>query len=262
MSLCTRSILALATTSMLSVAANDPFIGTWMFNPAKSNFTGLRFTIENLGQNRYKFMSGTEADAETFTIDGSYQASRYGYLVAIKKQGPNVWVQTYKKDDTVTGTDTETLSADGKTMTSEYHGVRVDGTPVDSQSTAKRISGDNLSDWAGTWETASYNTDSRSEWVITSYQRHGLSFTFPRSKDVLNMKFDGKDYAETGPRVPPGSTSSGKRLNPRTLEITEKLKGHVEGVATYQVSEDGETLTVTARLPGQTKLMTQVWDRK
>ena len=75
------------------------------------------------------------------------------------------------------------------------------------------------------------------------------------------MKFDGKDYPETGPNVAPGSASSGRRVNEHTLEVTDKVKGEVIDTTQFKVSADGKTLTLTVHEKGQSKPVTYVYDR-
>ncbi len=53
------------------------------------------------------------------------------------------------------------------------------------------------------------------------------------------MNFDGKEYPEKGPTVTEGSTSSGHRIDERTIETTEKIKGKVIEVAKATISQDG-----------------------
>ncbi len=76
------------------------------------------------------------------------------------------------------------------------------------------------------------------------------------------MKFDGKDYPETGPNVAPGSASSGHRVNEHTLELTDKVQGQVIDTMQLKVSADGKTLTLTYREKGQSKPLVFVYQRK
>jgi hypothetical protein len=48
------------------------------------------------------------------------------------------------------------------------------------------------------------------------------------------------------PGVPPGALAFGTRPDPRTIEAGAEVDGKVLGRGTYQVSDDGKTLTVTA----------------
>jgi hypothetical protein len=67
------------------------------------------------------------------------------------------------------------------------------------------------------------------------------------------MKFDGNDYPDLDPDVAPGSASSGRRVNERSLEITDKFKGKITGTRQIELSTDLKTLTMTVRLVGQNK---------
>ena len=253
------STLALAAFSAAALsAATDPFVGTWKLNPAKSKFSGEQIKIDDLGQNRYKITGGVDSD--TITADGTDQPVHYGRTEAITKQGPNVWKIVMKKDGKVLSTGTWTLSGDGKTLAVKGSNVKPDGTNADFEAAVKRVGSG--SGWAGTWESTDVKISSPDEYIISSYQGDGLSFSTPAYKEVLNMKLDGKDYPATGPNVPPGATSSGKRVNASTLEITEKIKDKVMDHVAYQVSADGNTLTLTIHETGQPKPLTAVYEKK
>jgi hypothetical protein len=55
--------------------------------------------------------------------------------------------------------------------------------------------------------------------------------------------FDGKEY----PTAAAGTTVAFKRVNPRTVERTATLQGKVAETATWVVSADGKTLTITTK---------------
>jgi hypothetical protein len=67
------------------------------------------------------------------------------------------------------------------------------------------------------------------------------------------MKFDGNDYPEVDPNGAPGSASSGRRVNERSLEITDKFKGKITGTRQVELSADLKTLTMTVRLVDQNR---------
>jgi hypothetical protein len=253
------STLAFAcAAAVLLPAATDPFVGTWRYNPAKSKETGERFKIEDLGQNRYKFTYGNDSD--TITADGSDQPVHYGTTEAIALEGANVWKVVIKKDGTVLDSNTWTLSPDGKTIEFESVVNRPDGTTSNASGALERVG--TGSGWAGTWESVRVKDGPGTDWIFSAYENGGLTFAEPAWKSVLSMKFDGKEYTGTGPTLPAGYTSSGKRIGSHTLEITGKVQGEVVSRATYQVSHDGKTLTLTNHDPGQTKSTTRVYDRK
>jgi len=238
-------------------ASDDPFCGKWKLNMEKSKFTGEQTKIQDLGGNKYKWTSGDVSD--TITYDGTDQPVHFGRTISMAPEGTNTWRMVIKKDGKVLSSMTHAISEDGKTQTIKGTSTKPDGTTSDFNVVWKKVSGG--SGWGGTWEDAEVKFTSPDEWEISPYDGEGLSFNTPAYKDVLSMKFDGKDYEETGPTVAPGSTSSGKRVNARTLEITDKVKGQVMDHTKYEVSSDGKTLTLTVHDTGQPKPLTIVYDK-
>lgn len=252
------STLTLAAASAVTLSAGaDPFVGTWKLNLAKSKFSGEQMKIEDLGQNRYRLTAGVDSD--TLTADGTDQPVHYGRTESIAKQGPNVWKVSYKKEGKVLSAGTWTLSADGKTILYKGTEFKPDGTTGDYEGTVKRVGSG--SGWAGTWESTEVKISSPDQMVISVYQGDGLTFSSPAYKSVSNVKFDGKDYPDSGPDVIEGSTNSGKRTGPNALELTSKIKDKVMDRSTSEVSKDGKTLTVTYHESGQPKPLT-VYDKQ
>ena len=238
-------------------ASDDPFCGKWKLNMEKSKFSGEQIKIQDLGGNKYKWTFGEVSD--TITYDGTEQAVSFGRTLSMTPEGTNSWKMVIKKDGRVISSMTHTISDDGKTQTVKGTDSKPDGTTSDFSAVWKKVSGG--PGWGGTWETGDLKISSPDEWVIEAYEGDGLSFNTPAYRDVLSMKFDGKDYEEKGPNVAPGSASSGKRVNARTLEITDKVKDKVLDHTTYEVSPDGKTLTLTVRETGQPKALTIVFDK-
>ena len=238
-------------------ASDDPFCGKWKLNIEKSKFVGEQVKIQDLGGNKYKWTNGNQSD--TLTYDGTDQPVRFGRTISMAPEGANSWKMVIKKDGRVISSMTHTISDDGKTQTIKGTETKPDGTTSDFTDIWKKVSGG--SGWDGTWESTELKFTSPDEYDIEPYEGDGLSFNTPAYQDVLRMKFDGKDYEEKGPNVAPGSMSSGKRVNAHTLEITDKVKGQVIDHATYEVSPDGKTLTLTIHETGQPKALTIVYDK-
>lgn len=239
-------------------AASDPFVGTWKFDSAQSKLTGEREIIQDLGGNQYKFTFGTVS--WTIVADGSDQPFKFGGTVSLKQTGPNTWVEVQKHDGKISSTSNMTVSDDGKMFMSAENGSRPDGTNYTGGFKAKRISG--TKGLAGTWESTEANADSYPEWVIEPNGADGLSFTTPSYKEKQDMKFDGNFYPDSGPNVPAGSMSSAKRVNEKTITWTDKLKNEVTDHQELKVSDDGKTLTINIRYPGERTAQTLVYDRE
>jgi hypothetical protein len=256
----TRFNCAVVSAMLLAgtlTAADDPFCGKWKLNKEKSKISGEQVKIEDLGNDTYKFTFGDISDS--VKADGTDQPVHYGRTRSITKEGPNTWKIVTKKDGKVVDSATETLSDDGNMILIKGANKKPDGSANDYEVKTKRVGGG--SGWAGTWESTDVQLSSPDEFEIKPYGAHGLTFYTPAWDDTLSMNFDGKDYPEKGPRVPPGSMSSGKRSDPHTLEITSKIKDNVVERDKYEVSDDGKMLTLTVHETGQPNPLTVVFDR-
>jgi hypothetical protein len=62
--------------------------------------------------------------------------------------------------------------------------------------------------------------------------------------------------------VPPGYTSSGHRINDRTIERIEKRNGKFLDTHQIELSPDGKVLTMTVHIPGREKPNIMVYSRE
>lgn len=253
-----QSLLVACLVSGTLLAARDPFVGKWNVDQSKSRMAGEEFKIKDLGGNRYTLIMGNISD--TLVADGTDQPVHFGRTRSITKEGPNVWKTVVKRNGRVLSTAIITLSPDAKRLTVEVTGTRADGSTFHNHVVTKRIAG--TTGFAGTWESTKLKIGSPVAWEIRPYDGNGLSFITPAEHETLNMKFDGKDYPDRGPNVPPGATSSGRRVNQRTLEMTDKIKGKVMDTAQFKLSSNLKTMTITVHETGQSKPLTIVYDRQ
>ena len=165
-----------------------------------------------------------------------------------------------KRDGKVIGTDTWMISEGGKLLTVQSEGTRPDGTTYKQEFQFKRIAG--TTGLAGTWESSKIDPDAYPDWLIEPFEGGGMSFTFPAFKERHDVKFDGKDYPNEGPRVAPGSTTAGQRIDEHTLELTDKLKDKVADTQRLELSADGKTLTMIVTYPGVEQKEVDVFERQ
>ena len=227
-------------------AADNPFVGKWKINFRKSKVLGFREKIEDLGNHEMKFSFGD--DAESYYFDGQAHPTRYGSQRTITSEGPDKWMAVTERDGKVTGTDLWTLGSGGKTLTVHSTGTRADGSSFQNDFSFKRIAG--KAGLVGTWESTKVDPAAYPDMAIETFEGDGLAIAVPTFKEVHNVKFDGKDYPNEGPRVAPGATTSGKLINEHTIELTDKLKDKVMDTLHSEVSADGKTLTTTVTYPG------------
>jgi hypothetical protein len=218
-------------------------------NPSKSKLTD-EMKVEVAGANRYAITFGPGA-VDTIVADGSDQPGLGGTTLAITVEGPNNWKVVRKRVGRMLISAEWTLSGDGKTLTDAYTGYQADGSTMNLHYVYERTAG--TSGFPGTWDSVSAEVDSVIELHIQPYEGDGVSFDSPVEQSTKNIKFDGKDYPDVGPNVAPGSASAGRRVNERSLEITEKIKGKITGTRQIELSKDLKTLTMGMRMAGDSK---------
>jgi hypothetical protein len=231
-------------------AADDPFVGKWKVNPSKSKLTD-EMKVEVAGANRYTLTFAPGA-VDTIVADGTDQPALRGTTLSVTVKGPNSWVVIRKMKGRTLLTGYWTLSEDGKTLNDAYTEYAPDGSKSLFLSYVyERTAGS--SGFTGTWDSDSEKVKAGIELQIQPYEADGLSFNSPDAEMTKKMKFDGKDYPDPDPDGDPGSASSGRRVNERTLEITDKFKGKITATRQIELSTDLKTLTMTVRLVGQSR---------
>jgi hypothetical protein len=218
--------------------------------------------VEAVGANKYTFTFGP-GQVDTIVADGSDQPALQGTTLSVTVQGPNKWKVVRKMKGRTLLTAYWTLSEDGKTLNDAYTQYLPDGTTLFSQplpdgSTLflpyvyERTAGN--SGFPGTWDSESAKVTAGIELQIQPYEGDGLSFKRSDEQMAKRIKFDGNDYPDLDPNGgDKGTAYSGRRVNERSLEITEKFKGTITGTRQIELSRDLKTLTVTVRLVGQSR---------
>ena len=240
-------------------AANNPFVGKWKVNPSKSKLND-EMKVEVAGANRYTitFAPGL---VDTVVADGSDQPALEGTSLSVTVKGPNSWEVVRKMKGRTLLRALWTLSEDGKTLNDAFTQYLPDGTTLFSQSLPdgstlfyvyERTAGN--SGFLGTWDSESAKVTAGIELQTQPYEGDGLSFKRSDEEMVKKIKLDGNDYPDLDPNgVDKGTASSGRRVNERSLEITDKFKGKITSTRQIELSTDLKTLTMTTRLVGQSR---------
>jgi len=239
-------------------AADDPFVGEWKLNPAKSRFPD-EMKVESTGPNKYAFDFGA-GSAETIVVDGTDQPGIFGTTLAVTVQGPDSWKVVRKKDGRMLLTANWELSKDGNTLKDDYTELGPNGSSSNLKYVYQRTAG--KSGFAGTWESISEQVNFVFVRKVQPYEGDGLSFINPAEEVTKSLRFDGKDYPKHGPNVAKGSVSSGRRVNERTLEITDKINGKTTATEQIEISSDHKTLTMTVHAVGKSKPDILVFERE
>ena len=239
-------------------AANDPFVGEWKLNPSKSKLTD-EMKVESVGENKYAFDFG-DGNPETIVVDGTDQPGAGGTTLSVTSEGPHSWKVVRKKDGRILITGIWELSKDGNTLRDDFTFTGADGKSSNVKYVYQRTAG--TSGFAGTWDGTSETADLVFVLKVQPYDGDGLSFISPSDGGAKNVKFDGKEYANEGPNVSPGSVSSARRVNERRLERTDKVAGKIVDTRQIELSSDLKTLTMTVHNAGRRQPDILVFERQ
>jgi hypothetical protein len=191
--------------------------------------------------------------------DGTDQPGNFGTALSVTMEGPDTWKVERKKDGRTMLTAMWKLSPDGNSLSDNYTEFPPNAAPSTVNYLYKRTA-DGQS-FAGTWESA-MPVDSTSILQIQLYEGDGLSFIRSSQQTPRNIKFDGKDYPVGGRVVIEGATSSARRENERTLEITDKIQGKIIRTEQIELSADRKTFTWIQRRVGQHEPNIFVFERQ
>jgi hypothetical protein len=257
-----RTIQSLCFACLIAAtsrAADQPFLGKWKLNLAKSKLAD-QMTIASVGANRYTLTFAGLGETETLVADGTDQPGVSGSTISIAIEAPGTWKIVRKRDGHAVLTAIWKLSGDGKALTDTFVSNQPDGSMSHIDLVYKRAEGSaSNSGIPGTWETTEEKADPF-EIEIRPYGSDGLSFIGSGGAPPNNVKFDGKDYPPAGASPSAGSASA-RRLGDHTIELTKKLKDKIVEIREMTVSPDLKTLTMTRRLSDQRLPNILIFDR-
>lgn len=243
-------------TSMAS-SAQSPFIGQWTFDSSRSR-TPDEMKVQSQGGNKYTFDFG--GGAETIIANGSDQPGLYGTLLSAKAEAPDTWIIERKKDGRLMLRATWKLSGDGSTLTDYYREFETDGSTVSMDYVYQRAGGG--SGFAADWQSIKETRNTPLLMEVKAYEGDGLSFTTRAEQRTQNVKFDGKDYPDSGPNARQGASTSALRVDEHHLVITHKFNEKVTGTEDVGLSADLKTLTITLHFAGRDKPNVMVYQRQ
>jgi hypothetical protein len=250
-------VASLITTSLR--AADNPFVGKWKLNGSKSRLPD-EMKVKKVSANKYAFAFEGGEFAETIVADGTDQPGVFGTTFSVTVEGPNSWKVVRKTDGKILLTANWKLSVDGNTLDDDFTLIQPNGSKFNVYYVYKRTAGGPGFD--GTWDSTRETVSSVFELQIQPYESDGLTFVIPSQGTVKNLNFDGKDYAYERPNVKAKFASSMRRVDERTLAVTDKVDGKLAGTEEIKISPDHNVLTMTIQSVGQTRPEIRVFDRE
>lgn len=250
----TASLIA-ACTILPAFAADNPWVGTWKLNKAKSHFTGQTFTYSKNANGLDHFSDG--AMEYDFTANGIDYPIFGGATESWTASGPNAWTVTDKQNGNVITVTKVELSKDCRTMKTETTGTRPDGSSIKDQNTySKTKPAEGCLE--GTWKSVKVVDSSPGGWIISQPSPDEWKWEIPDWKETVTGKADGSDLTVNGPTVVSGLTVAMKQDGPRKMTYTVKQNGKVLSQSEQVLSPNGKTLTDTSWVPGKENEK-QIW---
>lgn len=252
------AVLCVIAGAQLS-AAENPWVGTWKLNPARSRFTGETISYERLTSGEWK---ATRAGMSyTFRMDGKQHPSLFGRQETWKQASDRNWESTTKSSaGTTLVTQHHEIAPDNKTMKVTSQGTTPSGEKFNDVSWYNRESG--KTGLAGKWKSQKVQISAPTVLEIKQHGSNGMTIMLPAYKASVDVIFDGTDAKPTGPTVPPGLTFSAKKLDNHSFEFDEKNEGKPVFKIVYEVSPDGKTMTETATPVGVNETTVAVFERE
>jgi hypothetical protein len=222
--------------------AQSPFDGTWKLDMSTVQFPKKpdAYLLQN-----GMFDCSSCVPPISVKADGTFQkvtGHPYFDMMSVKAIDDRNVEQAIQRDGKVVGTEKDSVSADGNTLTVNWtdSGEPSGGTQSGSY-TAKRVAkgpaGANMI--SGSWRTE--KADYSAGFLTWTYKVNGdeLTMTNPTGQSYT-AKLDGTDAPYKGD---PGTTSVSVKMHGKdTLEETDKRDGKVIGVSRMTVTPDGKTM--------------------
>lgn len=223
-----------------ALAAENPWIGTWKLDPAKSHFTGDTFTYSKAANGMMHYSDGSVASFD-FAIDGKEYKTVYDRTTTWTAAGDNAWDSVSKANGKVLSKSHRTLSADGKTLTIASTGTTPDGTAFNDEAVYTRVTG--TKGLIGKWRSTKVTISAPDSFVVSAPSAGIVRWDIPAYKEFVQGKMDGTDLPITGPDVPPGLTIGIKQVSPAKISYTVKHDGKPDSYGTQTLAADGKSFT-------------------
>jgi hypothetical protein len=238
------SLLLLALCLFPSKArSQSPFDGTWVIDTGNNeNFASEKPRVLSVADGVFR-----EGDRR-IKADGSDQkvpANGYWDTVSVRIVDDRTVEIISKKAGKATYTETDTVSADGNTLTKVMKDT-TEAEAVTFESDSRRIAPAPVGAHAvsGSWQVFKQSRSENSTIIKYKCTSQGFSAETPLG-EKLDAKFDSRLYEMEDD---PGHTMvSVKLINPRTVEQTNVRDGKIVFVVTLEVMPDGKSIHATSK---------------
>jgi hypothetical protein len=256
MKLCCLAAALFVTTTAF---AASPWDGTWKLNRAKSHLTGETYSWTKLPDGMWESSFGKLKIK--FAPDGKpYPVFDQDHTMSVTLLDARTLKTVNMVKGKVTSTETDTLSADGKTLSAVITGTRPDGSSYTNTETDTRVGAGE--GFFGTWMSAKVGSSSDTPGTITTTATT-ISFVDPATKFSITAKLDGTPATPVSPEMTAGVTISYKKVSPTRIDYTVMLNGKVVTKGYDELAADGKSYTEVNWLVGnESEKTTRVYDKQ
>jgi hypothetical protein len=237
-----KLLLALAVLCPSVLLAQSPFDGTWktIFDQSKLSPKPITFAVNN---GNYDATSSVpeihvKADGQDQPVSGQPFD-----MIAVKEVDAHTVQFVYKKNGKTIREASDTVSADGKTLTYKSKSYpqasdQIITTEIAFERAAEAPPGANAV--SGSWRIQTVSASDND--LLETYKRTGdeLTYSTPTGEN-WTAKPDGTDYPVKGSYR--ADSVSLKQINPRKIELSYKRGGQLIAVNTITISRDGKKMT-------------------
>lgn len=243
------ALLILAFLSSYASASENPFVGSWKFDAARSRLVAETIEYTDAGNGRMHVSNGATSDYD-FALDGKQYKAGDDRTIAWKEIGPGRWRTTFRISGRITETASRALSPQGDELVVVASGVLPDGSAYKHEKHYARIgSGKGL---AGRWRNVRMDTNNMADGYVISEDAAGvITWAIPTDKQALTGRFDGSDMLLTGPSAPANTVFAVDRISSHKIAYVMKTNGKPGQYGTVAISDDGNVFTEESWLPGK-----------
>jgi len=251
-----RILLAALLLIPAAAFAGSSLDGTWKARKDSIKVTGKPDSYL-LADGMYTCAScDPELKVKADGADHAVTGQAYYDSATVKVLNPSSIEITYHRAGKVSGKETDTVSADGKSYTGTF--ANYDGAKeVTGTFTEKRVSAGPAGSHAisGEW-LQDQLTAGNDALLIVSYQMSADGFKMNANGQSYDAKFDGKEYQVVGD--PGHTTVTLKRLSATSVEETDHRQGKVTDVIHLAAAPDGKSIALEDKdvAHGQTTTLT------
>ncbi len=243
------AVLFFAVSTHVAFAEENPWVGTWKLDMAKSHFIGYTFTYSQTPDGMLHYSEGPAATTTSFRIDGKEYPTGGGGITIWTQSGDRAWKTIHKMNGLITSSAYRELSPDGKTFNMTFDGTQPDGKTFHDVTVFTRVSGSG--GMLGEWRSVKTDASVPDVLMILPSPAGTYHGENPGYKLSMEGKLDGSEMTLKGPTVGKGQVLTMKEISPLKVEVDYKEDGKLVNKGVRTLAADGKSFIEVSWTPGK-----------